>query len=77
MPTPALPTDTTYRALLQTIIECGDKLSPQKWSRDEHIADKDQEAKQPVMDVATLDDFADIDSASILAMGDSLHPPGR
>ncbi|WP_145902443.1 MULTISPECIES: DUF4209 domain-containing protein [Pseudomonas] len=37
------------------------------------MADKDQEEKQPLMDVATLDDFAHINPASILAMSNSLH----
>jgi hypothetical protein len=37
------------------------------------VADKDQEEKQQLMDVATLDDFAHINPTSILAMSNSLH----
>ena len=37
------------------------------------MADKNQEEKQPLMDVATLDDFVHINPTSILAMSNSLH----
>lgn len=37
------------------------------------MADKNQEEKQPLMDVATLDDFVHINPTSILAMRNSLH----
>ena len=37
------------------------------------MTDKNQEEKQPLMDVATLDDFVHINPTSILAMSNSLH----
>lgn len=37
------------------------------------MEDKEQKGKQPLMDIATLDDFAHINPASILGMSNSLH----